>query len=94
MINLGTGNGCTVRELVDAFEHVYGESLPQKDMPPRPGDQGGAYANCDRAKRVDRLGGEVIDRRWHFGCLEMGEEAQRDPGIRVIDSDDSQHLPF
>ena len=50
VINLGTGNGCTVRELVEAFEHVYGESLPQKDMPPRPGDQGGAYANCDRAK--------------------------------------------
>ena len=50
VINLGTGNGCTVRELVAAFEKIYGQELPQKDVPRRPGDQGGAYANCDRAK--------------------------------------------
>ncbi len=50
VINLGTGNGVTVRELVTAFEKVYGQELPKTEAPPRPGDQGGAYANCDRAK--------------------------------------------
>jgi len=50
VINLGTGNGVTVRELVTAFEKVYGQKLPQKDVPRRPGDQGGAYTSCDRAR--------------------------------------------
>ena len=52
VINLGTGNGVTVRELVTAFEHVYGQKLPKKDTPPRPGDVAGAYANADKAKRL------------------------------------------
>ena len=48
-INLGNGRGVTVRELVAAFEKVYGKPVPQKDCPPRPGDVAGAYANADRA---------------------------------------------
>jgi UDP-glucose 4-epimerase len=50
VINLGSGSGCTVRELVAAFEKVYGESLSVVESDRRPGDQGGAYANCDRAQ--------------------------------------------
>jgi UDP-glucose 4-epimerase len=52
VINLGTGNGVTVRELVTAFEHVYGQELPKQETPPRPGDVAGAYANADKAKRL------------------------------------------
>ncbi len=52
VINLGTGLGVTVRELVKAFENVYGKSLPLKEMPPRPGDVAGAYANADTAARL------------------------------------------
>ncbi len=52
VINLGTGRGVTVRELVKAFETVTGHPLPQKDMPPRPGDVAGAYANVDTARRL------------------------------------------
>ncbi len=52
VINLGTGNGVTVRELVTAFEHVYGQDLPKKETPPRPGDVAGAYANADKARRL------------------------------------------
>ena len=52
VINLGTGNGVTVRELVTAFEHVYGQEIPKKETPPRPGDVAGAYANADKAKRL------------------------------------------
>ena len=52
VINLGTGSGVTVRELVTAFENVYGKTINKKDMPPRPGDVVGAYANADTALRL------------------------------------------
>ncbi|MEW6505153.1 MAG: UDP-glucose 4-epimerase GalE [Chloroflexota bacterium] len=52
VINLGTGRGVTVRELVAAFEKVYGQPLPVREMPPRPGDVAGAYANADTAERL------------------------------------------
>ncbi len=50
--NLGTGRGVTVRELVDAFEHVWGKPIPKKESPPRPGDVAGACANADTARRL------------------------------------------
>ena len=48
-LNLGTGRGTTVRELVAAFEHVTGMSVPLLEADPRPGDLVGAFANVDRA---------------------------------------------
>ena len=52
MINLGTGRGVTVRELVTAFEKVYGQVINKVDKPPRAGDVAGAYANADTARRL------------------------------------------
>ncbi|WP_247981499.1 UDP-glucose 4-epimerase GalE [Microbacterium sufflavum] len=52
VINLGTGDGVTVRELVQAFERVTGEVLPVVETGRRPGDQAGAYAIVDRAAEV------------------------------------------
>ncbi len=52
VINLGTGRGVTVRELVEAFQRVYGQKINQQDSPPRPGDVAGAYANADTARRL------------------------------------------
>ena len=52
VINLGTGRGVTVRELVTAFEHVWGKQINVKESPPRPGDVAGACANADTAKRL------------------------------------------
>lgn len=52
IINVGTGNGVTVRELVAAFERVTGQPLPVIDVDRRPGDQAGAYAVVDRAASV------------------------------------------
>ena len=37
IINVGTGSGVTVRELVAAFERVFGQSVPVKEAPPRGG---------------------------------------------------------
>lgn len=52
VINLGSGNGVTVRELVTAFERVVGHPINKREMPPRPGDVAGAYANADAAARL------------------------------------------
>lgn len=52
ILNLGTGDGVTVRELVTAFEKVYGKPVPVKEGPPRPGDAVGAFANVDKAREV------------------------------------------
>jgi UDP-glucose 4-epimerase len=52
VINLGTGTGTTVREMVTAFEQVTGQPLPQRAAPPRPGDVAGAYTRSDKAQRV------------------------------------------
>ena len=51
VINLGTGRGVTVRELINAFEKVYGKKIKKMEVSPRPGDTAGAYANADTARR-------------------------------------------
>lgn len=52
VINVGTGEGVTVRELVAAFERVTKQSMPVVEVDRRPGDQAGAYAIVDRAASV------------------------------------------
>jgi UDP-glucose 4-epimerase len=52
VINLGTGKGVTVRELVTAFEKVYGQVINKHETPPRPGDVAGAFANADTARHL------------------------------------------
>jgi UDP-glucose 4-epimerase len=52
IINVGTGDGVTVRELVKAFEEVFGQEVPLREAPPRPGDAVGAFANVDKAREV------------------------------------------
>jgi UDP-glucose 4-epimerase len=49
VINVGRGDGVTVRELVAAFERVFGHEVPITEAPPRPGDAVGAFANVDRS---------------------------------------------
>jgi UDP-glucose 4-epimerase len=52
VINLGTGQGVTVREIVTAFEKVWGKPINKRDAPPRPGDVAGSYTNADTARRL------------------------------------------
>ena len=49
VINLGTGRGVTVRELVTAFEAVTAKSLNKKESPPRLGDVAGSFASSHTA---------------------------------------------
>lgn len=52
VINLGSGNGVTVRELLVAFEKVFEIKLNKIETKPRLGDVAGAYANADKALRL------------------------------------------
>ncbi|MCI8361192.1 MAG: UDP-glucose 4-epimerase GalE [Clostridiales bacterium] len=51
-VNLGTGKGCSVLELVAAFEKASGVRIPYKIVDRRPGDPATVYADVDKAKRV------------------------------------------
>ncbi len=51
-INLGTGDGFTVLELVHAFEKATGKPLPHKIGPRRPGDSPASYADASRAEKL------------------------------------------
>jgi UDP-glucose 4-epimerase len=52
VINLGTGTGTTVLELVEAFNRVVDRPVPVEEGRPRPGDVAGAYTRSDRAMRL------------------------------------------
>jgi len=51
-INLGTGSGTTVRELLAAFESVTGTPVDIVAAEPRPGDAAGSYTRSDKAARL------------------------------------------
>ena len=77
IINIGTGSGVTVRELVAAFERVYGEPVPAQEAPPRPGDAIGAYANVDKAARLLDWQAELSLDEAIASALEWGERRTR-----------------
>ena len=52
VVNIGTGKGSTVKELVAAFEAATGEPLKTIEGPARPGDVAGAYTVSSRAKET------------------------------------------
>ena len=51
-INVGTGQGTTVRELLAAFNRAADSPVEARDSQRRPGDGVGAYTRIDRAKRL------------------------------------------
>lgn len=51
-INIGTGRGTTVRELLSAFRNATGSEVPTLETDPRPGDVVGAFANVERAREL------------------------------------------
>lgn len=51
-VNLGTGNGCSVLQLKDAFQKASGIKIPYQIDPRRPGDPDEVYANADKAKAM------------------------------------------
>lgn len=52
IINLGTGNGVSVLEAINAFEEVSGQKLNYTIGPKRDGDVGIIYSDCSKAKNT------------------------------------------
>jgi UDP-glucose 4-epimerase len=69
-VNLGTGRGYSVLELVETFERVNGVKVPRRVVARRPGDIAVCYADASLAKKV--LGWEA-----KRGLEEMCRDAWR-----------------
>lgn len=67
-INLGTGNGVSVLQLVEAFKKASGVDVPYKIVERRAGDPAKVYANADKAKKL--LGWEA-----EFGIEQMCKDS-------------------
>lgn len=52
VVNVGTGNGVTVKELAASFEKISGDPLAVQFGPPRPGDVAGVYTVSEKAKQI------------------------------------------
>ncbi len=52
VMNLGTGRGHSVREVIEAARKVTGREIPVVESPRRPGDAPAMYALADRAEQV------------------------------------------
>lgn len=52
VLNVGTGTGTTVRELIATFEGVVGNPLEIREAERRPGDVAGCYSRSDKAQRL------------------------------------------
>ena len=71
-LNLGTGDGYSVREVISTVERVSGSSVPVRLTIPRPGDPAVLVADASKAQRV--LGWQpkykgiesIIDTAWNW----------------------------
>ncbi len=73
VINLGTGRGVTVRELVSAFEAVTGAPLPVEEGARRPGDTAGSFCNADTARQLLGWEAELSIEQGIADALKWGE---------------------
>ena len=52
IVNLGTGQGYSVLEMIKAFEEASGTKIPYEIVERRPGDIAEIYANPNKAKKL------------------------------------------
>lgn len=70
-INLGTGNGLSVLQLVKAFEEQNAKSIPFKIVERRPGDVAACYADASKARELLNWQAELdvnamVKDSWHW----------------------------
>ena len=51
-VNLGTGHGCSVLELIKAFEQASGRTIPYRVVARRAGDIAECFADATKAKEI------------------------------------------
>lgn len=81
-LNLGTGRGCSVREVIEAVDRVTGRKVPFRETQRRPGDPPMLVADPRRAKRV--LGWEpalsdldtIVRTAWRYRYPEAAQAAR------------------
>jgi UDP-glucose 4-epimerase len=76
-VNLGTGRGYSVLEVVKAFENASGKSVPYDIRPRRSGDIAACYAATDRAEKY--LGGWRAARSLETMCRDHWRWQSRNP---------------
>lgn len=71
VLNVGTGTGASVREVIAETQRVSGQSVPYVDAPRRPGDAAAVWAESRAAERI--LGWrpkyalpQIIDTAWRW----------------------------
>lgn len=70
-VNLGTGHGCSVLELLKAFEHASGKPIPYRIVDRRPGDIAKCFANAALARELlgwqaQRNIAQMCDDQWRW----------------------------
>ncbi len=75
-VNLGTGKGCSVLEVIRAFEQASGRPIPYDLSPRRPGDVASCYADPARAR--DYLGW-VAERSLSSMCADVWRWQSKNP---------------
>ena len=76
-VNLGTGRGYSVLEVVKAFEHASGKPVPYDIRPRRSGDIAACYAATDRAAKY--LGGWQATRNLEAMCRDHWRWQSQNP---------------
>jgi UDP-glucose-4-epimerase GalE len=71
VLNLGTGRGSSVREVLDAAERAIGRPVPQVEAPRRPGDPAAVWADPTQAERVlgwraERDLDDIVSTAWRW----------------------------
>ena len=70
-LNLGTGRGCSVKEVLDKVEQVTGRKVPKRVAPRRPGDPPALVANPESAEKLlqwkaSRSLDEIVATAWNW----------------------------
>lgn len=70
-VNLGTGRGTSVLEILDAYSKACGRKLPYRVVPRRPGDIAVCYADTEKAQRLygwkaQKNIGQMCADSWNF----------------------------
>ena len=84
VINIGRGDGVTVRELVTAFERVFGSPVPDRRGRPPSGRRAGCVRRGGPRRRAAGLARRARHRGGDRLRARVGGEAPRGAGVRMI----------
>jgi len=85
-VNLGTGAGVSVREVVRAVESIAGRPVPVRETVRRPGDPPVLVADASRAQRLLQWSARhsglesILDTAWRWHVARAGARSKSDAG--------------